>query len=236
MWAAPVPMRTVWRTAGASPQGRDLLVFLPGQGDSAEDFIRHGFIAAVERARLPVDCVAVNATFGYYARSALVPRLMEDVITPARRAGYRRIWLVGISMGGLGAALTASRNEDAIDGLLLLAPYLGEKALVNEIAAAGGLARWTAPATPDPDGDYQRALWAWLKRYTARAQHPRLPELYLGFGTEDRFLAAETLLAAELPAAHVFRAPGKHAWGPWESAFGAFLGSRAVGRTGPAPL
>src|SRR5205814_411265 len=149
----------VWRRSGSA--GRRLLVLLPGRGDRAEDFASHGFVDAA--ARLPVDCVAVDATLGYYMKRTIVTRLLEDVIAPARQAGYRRVWLVGISMGGLGALATAQQHETDIEGILLLAPFLGDEEVIDEISARGRLARWTPSPAADGSDDYHR-LWRWLKR------------------------------------------------------------------------
>src|SRR2546421_725237 len=144
---------------------------------------------------------------------------------PARQAGYRRVWLVGISMGGLGALATAQQHEDDIEGILLLAPFLGDEEVIDEISARGRLARWTPSPAADGSDDYHR-LWRWLKRYTAPGDVR--PRLYLGYGTEDRFARADGLLAEALPASHVSRTPGPHAWGPWRELFGAFLASGAL--------
>ena len=63
------------------------------------------FVQAVYDAGIHADMVAVEAHYGYYATRTVVTRLREDVIAPARAQGYTQIWLVGVSMGGLGALL-----------------------------------------------------------------------------------------------------------------------------------
>ena len=50
-----------------------------------------------------LDCVAVDATIGYYLDGSVANRLQREIIELARTLGYREIWLVGVSMGGLGA-------------------------------------------------------------------------------------------------------------------------------------
>ena len=47
------------------------------------------------------DVISVDAHFGYYKNRDLVPRLHDDVITPAQQNGYEKIWLLGVSMGGM---------------------------------------------------------------------------------------------------------------------------------------
>jgi pimeloyl-ACP methyl ester carboxylesterase len=89
-----------------------LVIFLPGIGDFAEDFESRGFIESLEQSELKADAIAVDAHYGYYARRSLHERLAEDVVLPARSRGYSQIWLVGISMGGIGAALVTSRYTE----------------------------------------------------------------------------------------------------------------------------
>src|SRR3989304_2971071 len=82
-----------------------LFVFLHGRGGSARDFEDNGFVQEIKKEGLPVDMVSVEAPLGYYANQSIVVRLKEDVIGPAKTGGYEHIWLVGVSMGGLGAML-----------------------------------------------------------------------------------------------------------------------------------
>lgn len=63
-----------------------------------------------------------------------------------RRPGHDHVWVLGVSMGGLGALHYTQQHPDRVDGVIALAPYLGRRRLVAEIRDAGGLARWT----PDP--------------------------------------------------------------------------------------
>ena len=66
---------------------RTLLVLLPGIRDTQEDFVRHGFVAAVHDRGLEVDVVTVDAHLGYYTREMIAERLLEDVVRPARERG-----------------------------------------------------------------------------------------------------------------------------------------------------
>jgi pimeloyl-ACP methyl ester carboxylesterase len=74
------------------------------------------------RTDAPVDLIAVDAHAGYYLRQTVLERLREDVVAPARAAGYEKARLVGISLGGLGAALYATDHADHLAGLILLLP------------------------------------------------------------------------------------------------------------------
>ncbi len=219
---APTPMSAV---DDLLPGGgaKCLVVFLPGAGDSADDFTRYGFVEALRQRGLSVDIVAANATLGYYARGLTVERLHADVIAPARARGYQQTWLIGMSMGGMGTLLYSHEHPDEVTGVLALAPYLGERSIADEIAAAGGLATWHAPQkVPISAETYQRELWRWLQAVTA-GQEPG-PKLYLGWGTEDRLGVAAALVAARLPEQHTFTVPGGHKWTSWKKVLDAFLG------------
>ena len=60
--------------------------------------------------------------------------------------------------------------------------------------------------------DNERLMLAWLKTY---APAPESPEIYLGYGQDDRFAAASELLAERLPAARVLAMAGGHDWATW---------------------
>lgn len=208
-----------------SPVERDLLVLLPGIGDYAEDFESHQFLGMVRGTGWPVDVWMVDAHYGYYADRTIVEQLHRDVLGPARGAGYRQVWLGGISLGGLGALLYASRYGEGLAGVLALAPFLGNPDTIHEIGLAGGLAAWArGPADPH---DAIRMLWRWLHQRQTGPPHPdQPPRIYLGFGEQDLFSGAHMLLAAHLPDEQVIRAPGGHEWQVWQRLWKEFLRRR----------
>lgn len=197
---------------------RDLLVLLPGIGDSAEDFERYGFVAPVRRIEWPVDMVMVDAHYGYYADRTVLRELHEGVFRPAKACGYRHIWIAGISLGGFGALLYASRYPEDVTGVLAIAPFLGGHDLVQEIARADGLTRWAGEEAEQED--YPRQLWQWLRRSLPERSGPHL---YLAFGTRDIFAPAHRLLAASLSPERVFIEPGEHDWPTWRTLWARFL-------------
>lgn len=220
---APVPMRSVHQP---DPLGkaRCLLVFLPGNGDHAERFEQERLVDAVRRRNLSVDVVSAEATLGYYLRQTITQRLDEDVIGPARAAGYEEVWLAGVSLGGAGTLTYAQRRPGQLTGVLALSPWLGSDGLITEIERAGGLASWQAGAN---EGDYERALWRWLRSVTV--EHTPGPELYLGWGEADRLARADGLLGATLTPAQVFKVPGGHGWASWRALFDQFLERSSFG-------
>lgn len=217
---APAPIATIAYPDGGDPLSRNLLVLLPGRGDRASSFAEEGIVDRVGRAAPGTDVIAVDATLGYYLHRNLNQRLMADVFEPARARPYRSRWISGISMGGIGALLFAQFHPKEVTDVIAIAPFLGDDEVLDEIERAGGVAAWQPPAKIDPD-DYQRALWRWLKGCGERPES--CPRIFLGFGSEDRFVRAERLLAAVLPQGRVAVVPGGHTWEPWRQLYAVLL-------------
>ncbi len=229
---APTPMTSL-RDELPGGDAKCLVVFLPGAGDEASDFVKYGFIEALRQKNLSVDVVAADATLGYYMRGIFPERVHEDVVAPARAKGYQQTWVMGMSMGGMGTLLYSHGHAAEVNGVLLLAPFLGDRWLSEEIRAAGGLAAWQGPAKrPLTSDTYQREVWRWLQAVTANQEQG--PHLYLGWGTEDRLGEPASLLAAALPEGHVFKVPGGHKWTSWKTVLDGFLAdsdfTRSCGR------
>lgn len=203
---------------------RTLIVFLPGIGDIAEDYARYGFIEAVRQKAWSADLVVVDAHYGYYANRTILDRLHEDIFEPAKAMGYQNRWVVGISLGGFGALLYTSRHDIDVTGVIAIAPYLGRPSIVGEIADAGGVRSWR----PDTLGehDYERHIWAWLKRY--ERPDPPSPTLCLAYGERDTFVDAHRMLSAILPPEQVFVESGAHDWGTWQKLWRAILDSTCL--------
>lgn len=204
-------MDAIHDEAPGNASQRVLLVMLPGARDTPEDLVQHGFIRAVRERGLPVDVVAADAHMDYYIEQKVIERVAADIIEPARARGYSRIWLMGISLGGLGAMAYSRAHPADIEGVILLAPFLGTRGLIAEVVRAGGLNQWQ-PGEIKADDD-ERSLLAWLKSY--RADAASLPGIYLGYGIDDRFAPASVLLAERLPARRVAALKGGHDWDTW---------------------
>lgn len=211
--ASTVPLRVLWENADCGSRPETLLVMLPGASSLPEEFLREGFVRALRERRLAVDVLLVDAHLGYYRDRTILERLQADVIAPARAKGYRKIWLVGVSLGGLGALIQARAQPADADGLMLLAPYLGERRVTDAVQADGGLKAWRGAAPDTVPDDVDLRLWQWLQAYaTDPAQRP---PLVLGYALGDRLAPANQLLAANLPADRVFTTAGGHDWPEW---------------------
>ena len=201
------PLKSLYYDVAESKSQKSLIVFLRGRGGSHKDFASEGFVDAVLVGKLPYDMVAPNAHFGYYFGETLVDRLKADIIDPAKVRNYENTWLVGASMGGLGALMYSQFYPEDIEGVLVICPFLGYDKIISEIESQGGVRLWD-PGEYNPDNDWQRMLWHWLKDYS---DNPRIkPAIYLGYGTEDTYVKAQRLLGDILPNNHVIITSGGH--------------------------
>jgi cobalamin biosynthesis Co2+ chelatase CbiK len=60
----------------------------------------------------------------------------------------------------------------------------------------------------NPDDDWQRMFWHWLKQYPENQRQK--PVIYLGYGTEDSYVKAQSILADILPNEQVITTSGGH--------------------------
>ena len=194
------------------------MVWLPGAYHAARDFFAAGFAEAVRTRQIALDLEFVDMELAHVGDRSALQRLRSDIVLPARTAGVS-IWLGGISLGGLFALDYAASHPDELDGLCLLAPYLGNRMLTAEIARAPGLAAWQPGELAETDEE--RRIWRYIK-----SRREDSGPLYLGFGREDRFATAHGLLAATLPAGSVDVIAGGHEWSTWSRLWENFLDSR----------
>ena len=208
----PAPIPTQASPVSAAGRTSTLVVFMPGRGDTLTDFEREGMVATLREAGVQADTIVVGAHMGYYIKQTVVERLRTDVLLPARQQSYRRIVLVGTSLGGLGAVLTERDHPGSVDALVLIAPYLGEKKkLFDGISAAGGPEAWARGRDPLA-GPVEEQIWTFLGTKASR-----LPPTWLLSGTEDPYARGHRLFATLLPAARTTTIPGAHEWPVWRA-------------------
>ena len=201
------PLKPLSYTSSDNSTHKNLIVFLRGLGGSHHDFYREGFVDSVRQRGLPFDMTAPNSHFGYYFSETIVDRLEADIILPAQAKGYENFWLIGVSMGGFGSLMYAKEHPGKMSGIYVIAPFLGYEEIIDEITAAGGVLHWQ-PGEYDPNEDWERMFWHWLKRCSEG--YETMPNIYLGFGRQDDFNPAHQLLSELLPEDHVFSIEGGH--------------------------
>jgi hypothetical protein len=233
-------VREIFAAPPRRPPARVRVALLAGAYQAPEEFVRAGFAEAVRARGLAVDLSFIDVELDVLTDRAALVRLREEVVLPARAGGYGRIWLGGISLGGYialdYASCAAAFAGAAIDGICLLAPYLGNRMVIAEIARAGGLAAWEPGALAE--SDEERRIWRFIKQCgsptpggsTTPGGSPTpggssRPAVYLGYGREDRFAQAQALLGTALSAQNVDVVPGGHDWPTWQRLWENFLDS-----------
>ncbi len=197
--------------APSGERSRALVVMLAGVGIEASEFSERGLVGILHERNPSVDVIATRPDLDLYLDGNIAAALHRDVVDPARMQGYARLWLLGISLGGMGALHYASIHPGEIEGIILLAPFLGTQGTVAEISATGGLASWSAADSACTA--VERRVLVWLKDFVAR--RPERPALYLGYGCADRFAEGHRMLAERMPSEHVVTTEGGHDWPTW---------------------
>lgn len=205
-------MRTLVERTGA--RSGLAVILLSGSYSVPEDFVREGFVAAAQAHGLAAEIVMAEVRAAYFSDASVVQRIRQHAVEPAKARGAGRLWLVGISLGGLAALAFAARHREGLERMGLLAPYPGTRDVQREIDAAGGLARWQPRLEGD---DPEREAWLWLRDGAGG-----MPvECHLATG--DRFVEGQRRMAACLPQAALHERPGGHDWKDWRSMWIDFL-------------
>lgn len=199
---ADIPMSSQYYNYQA--KNTTLIVLLHGRGGSAENFVRYGAVEQIAACRPDANIVGVNSYFAYYRERIIEERLREDVIQPALEAGIRQIWLLGISMGGLGSLVYRHRYNGDIEAVILMAPYLGEWDELDTYLQSPQ----RAVASIDPDFF---EIWESIKSTGADE-----PAITLAFGEDDENNNQHRWLASLLDEKRVFSMPGGHKWTTWK--------------------
>ena len=209
-------MRTIETGVDRGRRPRVLLALLAGSLSVPEDLVREGFPDAVRAHGIDADLVLGETRAAWFADGSMVGRIEDAVVAPARGRGHTRIWLAGISLGGLAAVCYSARHEDELEGLALISPYPATREVLREMDAAGGPQEWQ-PEIP-PEGDLEREAWRWLADGGAR----RAP-VHCYIATEDRFVDGQRRMASTLDPDRVHEMPGGHDWAAWRALWDEFL-------------
>ena len=207
--------------AGYTGQAPWRLLWLPGAAMSAEDVLAQRWDAEAAGLGLHIDMQAIDLQAERFDGADAIGALVDTL--RAARAQVQRLWLGGLSLGGWQAALCAQRQPGLLDGLCLLAPYPGDRLAWNAIELAGGLDVWPGPDAQQAH-DPAFEVWSWWRE---RERDPHGPEVWMGYGQQDRFADGMQRMAARLPAERVARLDGGHDWACWRPAFSHFLAQQA---------
>lgn len=218
-------MAILTQTLGGKRQDT-VMALLPGRKDRGEVFVSEGFLDTAQRYELSADLIAVDAHYGYYQNGSILTRLHQDVLEPIHKRGYKRIILCGVSIGGLAALRYAMTHPGRVSTVVLLSPFLGTGAPIEDIAKAGGIASWD-PALVRPDDEF-RSTWRWLKAYPKDATPEKraaagYPRIILAFGEQDPFLRTDEWLRSLLPVSDVVTIAGVHTFGTFHALFAKIL-------------
>jgi pimeloyl-ACP methyl ester carboxylesterase len=194
-----IPIESVSYPADNNTQSKTLVLLLPGLGDKAKIFARKGIVDKLHRLPSRPDIVAINAHFSYYEDRTIKVRIMDDILQPALTNGYTDIHIVGVSLGGFGALMMLKAWPELITSIALIAPYLGEPEYYDYLIADTE----TAPKLQD-----QKNLWPWLTQLDTDTAK----RIYIGFGSNDKFVLPNQLLSRQLPIDNHMVIDGKHRW------------------------
>jgi pimeloyl-ACP methyl ester carboxylesterase len=218
-----VPLTTI-HIPNTNSRPETLLILLPGRGGSAKDFLKAKFPETARQAGYGFDMIAVNLYESYYYNRTMMARLKQDILDPARSRGYKHVWLVGTSLGGFGSFMYSKSYPGEVDGIIALAPYLGDQELMEEIESQGGPRNWK-PQRSKVGKDYELELWEWL-----RDGHGEVP-VFLAYGTDDHMALGHQLLAKLLPARATDTIQGGHHWNAWSRLWSDILTKNVLPRS-----
>jgi esterase/lipase superfamily enzyme len=191
---------------------RVLVLLLPTIAGKGSDYEQQGFIEAVREKGFNADMKILDVDPVIYLQGRIVEVLKKELVDPAKVSGYKKILLVGISLGGHGALLYVTQSSEDVDGVVVLAPFIGGYLINDAIEKAGGLHKWEN--CPLFEWDYACDMWKLLKDYLSNPDKQR--KVIIGYGTEDGFANGNQLLSEQLPQENVFTVPGGHDWMTWK--------------------
>ena len=202
------PVDVLWDKLGEKTDR--LIIFLPGLLDSASTFEEKEFFSLARKAGIKADMVAMGIHFGHLMENKMVERIELDVYLDAIKKGYKNIWLVGVSIGGLNSLLFYRKHAKGLCGVVALAPYVAGGVLFEELQK-DGVDNWEPKEVYDMMLFEKKLqfLWAWLQQ---QKSDNNLKSVYLGYGKQDRFIEAIKLLESILDKNNIIAIEGKHDW------------------------
>ena len=127
----PIAFETIAAPQARRPSARVIIV-LPGFGSRyAREMKERGVASAIQEAWPEVDVILARRDL------RLLPRGQPGRAAARRGSGASRcarataqVWLTGASLGGMGALLYEQQHPGAVAGIVLFAPFLGDRSLL----------------------------------------------------------------------------------------------------------
>jgi pimeloyl-ACP methyl ester carboxylesterase len=204
----------------AQPGATELrVVLMPGAYHTPNQFLDAGFAQSVHRRAQRVELVLAVPELAHLTDRRWLEVLHDELIAPSRAQGTP-VWLGGVSLGGFMALRFAAQYPAALDGLCLLAPYLGSRIIAAEIEAQADPASWQVQTLAEDDDE--RRIWHYVATLGDSATRTRV---FFGYGAADRFADTQRVLARVVPAtrATVRVIAGGHDWSTWRALWDDYL-------------
>ena len=204
--STPIP----YSIHGNITEAQHITVLLPGIRDRLTDFSKYGFIDTAQpelQSQPNTALIAVEAHWGYYRERTIDTRLAADLLN---QYPSKRFTFVGISLGGFGSLLMATKHPERIEKLVLLSPFMGEDdyAYLQRLQTLG-------PVDQEGDEDLQHTLnqvWQFLLDPT------RQTPITLAYGESDKFAPYYEHLRSLNPSKLQFiPIRGAHDWDTWRT-------------------
>lgn len=188
--------------------GKQLVLLLPGHGDSPEVFNEKGFIDMLKQCNPGLGIISADAHLGYYIAETVTRRLYQDILKNAADRGIESIWIAGNSLGGLGSLMMLMEYNDLISGAIVLGPFLGEERDIRSLLESPDIKSWKS----DSSNKYQQ-FW---RRLIDAKKKERLSDIKMGTGASDRYIKSQQKLAELIGMNNAVIVPGKHNWKTWK--------------------
>lgn len=203
------PINLLWdKLEGKSDS---LIILLPGIYDTAETFKDEQFFKIARNAGIKADMVAANIHLWHLVQEMMIERIEKDIFQQVKNKGYKNIWFVGISLGGLNSLLVYQKHTKDVCGVVVVSPYIADKGLTKELKQAGGIKKWQPNVIENKKTIEKRLqlLWVWLQQQDLKNN---LNQVFLGYGKQDRYLKAIKLFENILNKKNVVKVEGEHDW------------------------
>lgn len=217
------PVNLLWdKLEGKSDS---LIILLPGIYDTAETFKDEQFFTIAREAGIKAEMVAANIHVWHLVQDKMIERIEKDIFRYIKNKGYKNVWFVGVSLGGLNSLLFYQKHIKDVCGVVVVSPYIADKKLIKELKQAGGIKNWQ----PKPAGNKKiiekklQFLWKWFQQQDIKNN---LNQVFLGYGKQDRYIEAIKLFENILDMKNVAKVEGKHDWDTAQKIWQKLLASR----------